>query len=346
MMKRKDISGLTIKDLEEVLVSWKVETFHAQQIFSWIYKKGAQDFNQMSDLPLDLRNRLKENFLLFSLKLIQILKSQDGTKKFLFELIDGSLIEAVTIPTEKRITGCISTQVGCKFTCGFCASGLLGFKRNLSYAEIVEEALYLKNHSSDNRLTHIVFMGIGEPLDNYANVLKSIRIINSREALHIGARRITISTCGIIPGIKELIDEGLQIELSISLHAADDKTRASLMPINRKYPLKDLIEICKEYIEKTKRQITFEYVLIKGINSDLQNALNLSKRLKNLKLCKVNIIPCNTIKELNVEPPKKLEILLFRDYLLKSGIHVTLRKPRGQDIEAACGQLRLRYEKE
>ena len=359
----KNISDLTLEELKEFLYNCKQETFHAKQIFAWIYKKGVKDFEGMSDLPSGLRKRLKEDFYLLSLNLIKRLRSIDGTEKFLFKLRDGNLIEAVTIPTEKRITGCISTQVGCKFSCSFCASALSGFKRNLATGEMLGEALYLKNYSKNKKLTHLVFMGIGEPLDNYDNVIKAIRIINSPEGLNIGARRITISTCGIIPGIKRLSDEGLQIELSISLHAADDKRRAEIMPINKKYPIKDLIKTCIEYIRKTNRQITFEYILIKGINSDLQNARILSKILKGLN-CKVNLIPANpvrntkvierenkisnganTIKERKVEPPKEAEILLFRDYLLKQGINVTLRRPRGQDIDAACGQLRLRYEK-
>jgi 23S rRNA (adenine2503-C2)-methyltransferase len=260
-------------------------------------------------------------------------------------LQDNSLIEAVLIPTEKRISGCISIQVGCRFACRFCASGILGFKRNLTTAEMVGEVLMLKNNSKDKKLTHLVFMGTGEPLDNYDNVVKSIRIINSSYGLRIGARRITVSTCGIIPAIRRLSEEDLQVELSISLHASDDKARSMLMPVNKIYPLRDLMHACREYIKKTNRQITFEYVLVKGVNSDLQNARNLSKILKNLKLCKVNLIAANPIGELKVEPPNKLEILLFRSHLLKSGINVTLRSPRGQDIEAACGQLRLRYEK-
>ncbi len=325
--------------------NWQQPRFRAQQIFFWIYKKKIRDFEEMNNLPLSLKERLKDNFSLFDLRLVKILKSQDGTQKFLFKLGDGNLIEAAVIPAERRITGCISTQVGCKFTCRFCASGLLGFKRNLSCGEMLDEALYLKNNAPDNKITHLVFMGIGEPLDNYDHVLKAIRIINSRYSFNIGARRITISTCGIVSGIKRLSAEGLQIELSVSLHAADDKTRLRLMPINKIYPLKDLITACREYISKTNRQITFEYILIKNINSGLQNALKLSKILKGLN-CKVNLIPCNVIKELNVQPPEKSEILLFRDYLLKSGINVTLRRPRGEDIEAACGQLRLHYEKE
>lgn len=341
MNKMQDIKGLTLEELERVLDNWNEAKFRARQIFFWIYQKGIQDFDSMSNLPWNLRNRLKEKFYIIGMRLIRRLGSSDGTEKFLFELKDSNLIEAVIIPIKKRITGCISTQVGCKFACHFCASGLLGFKRNLTSAEMVEQVLYLKNNLKERKLTHIVFMGIGEPLDNYDNVLKGIRSINSTEGLYIGARRITISTCGIIPGIKRLSDENLQIELSISLHAADEKTRSQIMPINKKYPLKELMRTCAEYIKKTNRQLTFEYILIQGINSDLQNAHKLSKILKELKLCKVNLIPANSVRELKVEPPNKLEVLIFRDYLLKKRINVTLRRPRGEDIEAACGQLRL-----
>lgn len=340
----QDIKGLNLEELEDILTSWGESAFHAKQIFSWVYEKGAVDFEKMSDLPAGLRRRLKDNFYLFGLNLVKKIKSKDGTEKFLFELSDRNYIETVAIPTEKRVTVCISTQVGCKFACAFCASGLLGFKRNLTCAEIIEQILYLKNNCPARRLTHLVFMGIGEPLDNYDNVIKAIRIINSKYSFNIGARRITISTCGIIPGIKRLSEEGLQIELSLSLHAADDKTRSQIIPINKRYPLNELIKTCREYIKKTNRQLTFEYILIKGINSDLQNAKNLSTILKGLN-CKVNLIPANPVKERHIEPSKKEEIALLRDYLVKQGINVTLRRPRGQDIEAACGQLRLRYAK-
>jgi len=339
----QDIKDLTLKELESIVKNWGKPAFHAEQIFAWVYKKGTQDFEQMNDLPLDLRKQLKENFTLRSLKLIKSVQSQDRTEKFVLQLKDGNLIEAVTIPVPKRVTGCVSTQVGCKFGCFFCASGLLGFKRNLTVGEIIDQALYLRNKSLGKSLTHIVFMGMGEPLDNYDNVMKAIRIINSPEAFHIGARRITISTCGIIPGIKRLSEEGLQIELSVSLHAADDKARTQIMPVNKKYSLQELMLVCKEYIKKTNRQITFEYILIKGMNSDLQSAKNLSTILKGLN-CKVNLIPANVVKECRIELPNKLDILLFKDYLKSEGINAILRKPRGQDIEAACGQLRLSHE--
>ncbi len=341
----QDIRNLSFKELQDILQEWKYPPFHARQIFSWIYKRQVADFDEMTDLASALRKKLKENFSFSSLKLSRRLKSEDETEKFLFELNDGNFIEAVNIPAEGgRLTGCVSSQVGCKFSCRFCASGLLGFKRNLTVAEIIGQILYLKEAEEEQKLTHIVFMGIGEPLDNYDNVLKAIRIINSSQGLNIGARRITISTSGLIPGIERLSKEGLQIELSVSLHAAEDKTRSKIMPINKTYPLKDLISSCRDYIKKTNRQITFEYVMIKGLNSDLPSAANLSKILKGL-ICKINLIPANPVKELNMEPPNKLEALFFKNNLIKQGINVTLRRPRGDDILAACGQLRLNYEK-
>lgn len=340
----RDIKELNLRELEGLLKGWQEPLFRARQIFAWIYEKGIKDFERMSDLPPDLRRKLKEEFYIFGFKLVEKLRSQDRTEKFLFELRDGNLVEGVVIPAEKRVTACISTQAGCKFACRFCASGLSGFKRDLTAGEIMEQVLYLKDYSQSKKLTHLVFMGTGEPLDNYDNVLKAIRIINSDYAFNIGARRITISSSGIVPAIKKLADEGLQVELSISLHAPDDKTRSRLLPVNKIHPLRDLLAGCREYIRKTGRQVTFEYILIKGVNSDLKSAAGLIRMLKGLN-CKINLIPANPVKELKVEPADKRDILSFRDFLLKSGMNVTLRKPRGRDIEAACGQLRLRHEK-
>jgi len=341
----QDIKELSLKELEDKLQSLRLPKYHAKQILNWIYQKGAFDFSSMSDLPAALRKKLADEFYILGLALADLQKSGDGTTKFLFELEDKNLIEAANIPIARRVTGCISSQAGCKFSCQFCASGLKGFKRNLTVGEILDEALYLKNNAQGAGLTHIVFMGIGEPLDNYENVLKSIRVINSPHAFNIGARRITISTSGIIPGIERLISEDLQIELSISLHAADDKRRSQIMPVNKKYPLADLIRCCHEYIAKTNRQITFEYILIKGFNCGLEAARDLAVLLKDLRLAKVNLIPANPIPELKIVPPLKAEISAFKECLFKSGINVTLRQERGQDIDAACGQLRLRHEK-
>ncbi|MCX5700435.1 MAG: 23S rRNA (adenine(2503)-C(2))-methyltransferase RlmN [Candidatus Omnitrophica bacterium] len=339
----QDIKDLTLKELEDRLKQFSSQKYHAKQIFSWIYKKSVFDFMALSDIPEDLRVKLKGEFSIISSKLIKLQKSSDGTQKLLLQFSDKSLIECVVIPAEGRVTGCVSTQVGCKFGCRFCASGLSGFKRNLTCAEIIEEVLYLKEKAKPLKLTHLVFMGTGEPLDNYVEVVKAIRIINSPEAFNIGARRITISTCGIIPAIQKLSEEKLQIELSVSLHAAVDSLRLKLMPINKRYPLKDLINTCKEYSEKTNRQITFEYIMIKNLNSNLENAEYLVKLLGGWKLSKVNLIPSNFIKELKIAPPNKIEVLIFKDYLVKHGVNVTLRRERGQDIDAACGQLRLAY---
>jgi 23S rRNA (adenine2503-C2)-methyltransferase len=272
----KDIKDFNLTELEKALTDMAEERFHARQIWSWIYKKSALDFQAMSNLSSRLRSRLEKEFFIRALSLAEITESSDGTKKLLLKLKDGNSIEAVLIPAENRVTGCVSTQAGCKFACSFCSSGAAGFKRNLTVGEIIEECLLLKAHSEGNKLTHIVFMGTGEPLDNYDNLLKAIRMINSAEGLNIGARRITISTCGLIPGIARLAREGIQLELSVSLHASDDKTRSRLMPVNKLYPLKELLSACRKYVEQTNRQVTFEYILIKGVNSDLQNARTLS----------------------------------------------------------------------
>jgi 23S rRNA (adenine2503-C2)-methyltransferase len=343
----QDIKELSLKELEDKLISWGSPKYHAKVIFNWIYQKGAVEFSRMSNLPVALRKALAGEFSIVNLSLADAQASSDGTTKFLLALTDGNEIEAVSIPASNRRTGCISSQAGCKFACSFCASGLGGFKRNLTSGEILDEVLYLKNNVSAGQapLTHIVFMGTGEPLDNYDNVLQSIRAINSPEALNIGARRITISTCGIIPGINQLAGEDLQVELSISLHAADERTRNTLMPVNKKYPLAALIKCCGEYMAKTNRQITFEYILIQGINADLAAAQNLVKLLKDLRLAKVNLIPANCVPELKIAPPDSVQVDSFRDYLFKAGLNVTLRRERGQDIAAACGQLRLKHAK-
>ncbi len=339
----QDIKELTLEELQLRLASLGAKKYHARQILSWMYKKAVLDFSQMSDLPQGLRQELQKNFYIVGLEIAKKLKSSDGTQKLLFKLRDADFIEGVLIPARDRVTACVSTQVGCKWACAFCASGLKGFKRNLSASEITDQVLLLKKNSAGNKLTHLVFMGTGEPLDNYAEVLRAVRLINSPLGLNIGSRRITISTSGIIPGIRRLAEEGLQIELSVSLHAATNELRSKLMPVNKKYPLKELIAACKEYSAKTNRQITFEYILLKGLNSGLEQARDLCLLLKGWKLAKVNLIPSNFIQELKIEPPQKKDILLFKDYLFKHGINVTLRAGRGEDIAAACGQLRLSY---
>ena len=245
------------------------------------------------------------------------------------------------IPVKDRLTACLSSQAGCPFSCGFCASGIAGFKRNLQVSEITGQLLEIDYTLKDSAVTNVVFMGTGEPLDNYENVLKAIRIINASQGFNIGARRITISTCGIIPGIKRLSAEGLQIELSVSLHAADDNTRARLMPVNKKYPLKNLISACKDYAALTKRQVTFEYVLIKGLNCSKEAADNLVRLLTGWE-CKVNLLVYNPVQEFPYQPADEGEIEFFIWLLRKQRIMVTMRRSRGKDIDGACGQLRLK----
>jgi 23S rRNA (adenine2503-C2)-methyltransferase len=341
----QDIKEFELKDLEKEFLSLGIKAYHARQVFSWIYKKGVMDFNQMSDIPKALKEKLIGKFFISEIKLLKSLKSSDSTQKLLLGLRDGNCVEAVVIPTRDRVTGCVSSQVGCKFKCSFCASGILGFKRNLTTGEIIDEVIYLRNAAPGNKITNLVFMGTGEPMDNYANVMKAIRIINSGQGFNVGARKITISTSGIIPGIEALSREELQVELSVSLHAAEDKLRSSLMPVNKKYPLKDLIRACKEYSLKTNRQVTFEYILIGGVNASFKNAQELVALLRDFKLSKVNIIPFNPVKEFKIQATSPDIVKKFRDYLAKHGVHAILRKERGEDIGAACGQLRLSYAK-
>ncbi len=340
-MEITDIRDYSLEELEGIFKQWGLSGYRARQVFSWIYQERSSSFEEMTNLSLDLRSRLKERFAFSPLGREKLQESADGTRKFLFCLQDGNLIESVLIPVKDRLTACLSSQAGCKFSCGFCASGISGFKRNLQAGEITGQLLEIKRElSRDRALTNVVFMGTGEPLDNYDNVLKAVRIINASQGFNIGARRITISTCGIIPGIKRLSGEGLQIELSVSLHASDDKTRALLMPVNNKYPLNDLIAACREYAEVTNRQVTFEYVLIKGLNCSKEAADNLIRLLSGWE-CKLNLLLYNPVKEFPYQPADDREIEFFVWLLRRQRIMVTMRKSRGKDIDGACGQLRM-----
>lgn len=337
---KPDIKELTFLDLQNYLKEKKFPSFHAQQIFEWIYKKHAQGFEAMTNLPLKLKEQLRGDFS-FSWALAETKKiSQDGTVKFLFKVGQGEYIETVFIPAKKRGTICLSTQVGCKFRCAFCASGLNGWARDLSCAEILGQILFVQKAVLPKPLTHIVFMGVGEPFDNYDNVLKAIKMINAREAFAIAARRITVSTCGLVPQIKLFAKEPLQVELAISLHAAHDALRSKIMPVNQTYGLKELISCCRSYAQETNRQVTFEYVLMKGVNATLQDAQKLAELLKGF-LSKVNLIIYNKNESLGFYPPAKEDVETFKNYLEQKGIPVTVRTPRGSDIDAACGQLRF-----
>jgi len=355
-MNKIDIKSLSKSELGTKLTELGDRSYRAQQIFRWLYKVGARSFNEMADLPLNLRELLKTSFHITHLVMLDSKKSSlDGSVKYLFKLEDASSIEAVLLPEKNRNTACLSSQVGCKYACSFCASSLFGFVRNLAPSEILDEVIFLKEKFPSRNLTNLVFMGIGEGLDNYDNVLKAIRIFNDKDAFGIGARKITISTCGLIPGIERLKSERLQVELSVSLHSASDHMRSKLVPINKKYPLKDLMAACKDYVRSTNRVITFEYILIKGMNSSRQDAADLAGLVCGLK-CKVNTISYNKVspvrnmsasavsngvKAKDYEGPTAGEVKTFVRTLKSAGVNVTHRKSRGEDINAGCGQLRI-----
>ena len=369
-MAKVDIKNLSKDELIKELIRIGEKPYRATQVFRWLYKTGAKSFDEMTDLNKELRERLKERFRITKIITLDSKRSLiDGTTKYLLKLEDSRTIESVFLPEEERTTLCLSSQVGCKFGCSFCASAPFGFIRNLKASEILDEVLFIKAHPvplaphpnkvsgaglgyGAGPITNIVFMGIGEPLDNYNNVIRAIRILNDKDAFKIGARKITISTCGIIPGIEKLIDEKLQIELSISLHSADDKIRSTLVPINRTYPLDDLIAACKDYTKHTKRIITFEYILINGVNASEGDAFKLTRLLNEL-LCKVNIISYNQInpvrnlkisngiKAKGYEAPAIEGVKNFIRTLKSRGINAILRKSKGEDIDAGCGQLRI-----
>lgn len=340
-MDKIDIKNLSKSELEDMLASLGVEKYRSGQIFKWLYQRGARSFDDMTDLAKGLRDKLKTHFRMTHLVLLDKRRSSiDGTTKYLFKLEDGHTIETVFLPEASRNTICLSSQVGCKFGCTFCASAPFGFVRDLEISEILDEVLAVKAHNPGAAITNLVFMGIGEPLDNYDNVMRAIRMLNDKHAFGIGARRITVSTCGIIPGMKALMDEDLQIELSVSLHAADDATRSKLVPINKRYPLKDLVTFCRDYVSRTNRIITFEYVLMEGLNSSKEDAIKLARLLKGLK-CKVNTIAYNQIRALGYAPPSQKDIKIFLDTLKAHNINAIHRKSKGEDIDAGCGQLRI-----
>jgi len=336
-MDKKDIKNFTLEELKEEFKKISEPSYRAEQIFSWIYKKGAKDFSAMNNIPKLFMDKLSEAYYIGSIKPLKHLKSSDETEKVLFELDDGNLIETVLICSGRRKTACISTQAGCKYACAFCASGANGFKRDLSVSEILSQSLFLE-HGLKHDVTNFVFMGMGEPLDNYENVSRAIKIMNSPKAMAIAARRITVSTSGVIPGIERFKELGLQANLSISLHAADNKLRDRLMPINKKYPLGKLLEACQDYINSGGRMLTLEYIVLKDINDSRKDIEGLSKIAKRLK-AKVNLMPYSEVRGVNFKSPLRKDVKNFEDGLLKKGINVTIRESKGKDIMAACGQL-------
>jgi 23S rRNA (adenine2503-C2)-methyltransferase len=340
-----ELCGLTLTELQDWLKSVGEAPFRARQIFEWIYQKGAASFEEMTNLSKELRTKLADSLQFPAIKLIKTQKS-DETTKFLWELSDGKRVESVLIYSFDRRTVCLSSQVGCPARCAFCASGKEGLIRNLTSAEIVEQALHINRYlhqQEGSRVSHLVYMGMGEPLENYEAVLKSVKILHSEEGLLISQRRITISTVGIIEGIRRLAnEEEFRVNLVLSLHAPNQNLRKKIIPFARKYALEDLLKAMDYYAEQTKRDITFEYTLIAEINDSEDHAAELAKLLRG-KQCTVNLIPYNPVAGLRLSRPDKTNVVRFREILESAGINVTWRYTKGDDIAAACGQLALQH---
>ena len=345
-MPKPSIKSLHLEELRQHLAQLGQPAYRATQVTDWLYSKRAESFAAMTDLPSALRLQLAEEFQFVRPEVVRGLGSKDTTRKFLFRLADGNLIESVLIPaspalygeTSDRRTACISTQVGCAYGCKFCASGLEGFSRNLEAGEIVDQLLAIERESGET-IDNIVFMGMGEPLANLTNLLRAIRIINAPWGLEIGARHITISTSGLAPQIRKLAQEPTQFRLAISLHGATDEVRNRIMPVNRKYPLAILLEACDFYVAQ-KRRLLFEYILIAGVNDSEEQAHRLAQHAQRLS-AKINLIPYNTVAGLEWSRPPRQRQENFLHVLRSHGVVATLRREKGHDIDAACGQLRL-----
>ena len=334
----KNIKDYNLEQLKDELESLGEKKYRAEQIFKWIYVDKVNSFDEMTNLSISLREKLKNNYSINNFKVIKRQVSSDGTQKFLFGILDGNAIESVLMKYHHGNTICVSSQVGCKMGCKFCASTGIKFVRSLSAGEIVEQVLAVERESGE-KISNIVFMGIGEPLDNYDNVIHAIRILNNPKGLNIGARHISVSTSGIVPRIYDLAKENIQCTLSVSLHATNNEKRSQMMPINKKYSIEELIKACKDYINITNKRISFEYALAKDNNDNLEDAKQLVSLLKGM-LCHVNLIPINKIENGNFVKSSNENIIKFRDYLNDNGIVATIRRELGSDIDAACGQLR------
>lgn len=334
----KNIKDYDLEDLKQELISIGEKGFRAEQIFKWLYQEKVKSFDEMTNLSLELREKLKDNYTICNYNILKKLESSDGTKKYLFDILDGNIIESVLMEYHYGKSVCVSSQVGCKMGCKFCASTGIPFVRNLTAGEIVEQILAIEQDTGE-KISNIVFMGIGEPLDNYDNVIKAIRILNNPKGLGIGARHISVSTSGLVPRIYDLAKENIQCTLSVSLHASNNEKRSSMMPVNNRYSVEELIKACKDYIAMTNKRISFEYALARDNNDNMQDAKELTNLLKGM-LCHVNLIPINKIENGKFTKSSNENIIKFRDYLNDHGIVATIRRELGSDIEAACGQLR------
>ena len=342
---KKDIKSMTLEEVTAEMTALGEKSFRAKQLYDWMHVKLAEGFDDMSSLSIPLRQKLKENYSLTCLKMVDERVSQvDGTRKYLFGLEDGHVIESVRMQYHHGNSVCISSQVGCRMGCRFCASTLDGLVRNLTPAEMLEQ-IYRISADTGERVSNVVVMGTGEPLDNYDNVRRFLELVNSPEGLNIGMRHISLSTCGLVDQIDRLAGEDLQLTLSVSLHAPVDEVRSSIMPVNRRWPVQELLDACRRYFEKTGRRISFEYAMIRDVNDTPEMAKQLIRRLRGIA-AHVNLIPLNDVAESPLKPSLPETVLRFQKTLEASGIPATVRRTLGSDINASCGQLRRNYEAE
>ena len=337
----QDIKSFTLEELKEEMALLGEKSFRAAQLYQWMHVKLARGFDEMTNLPRSLKEKCAEKYEYTSVKVERMQESAiDGTRKYLFELKDGSLVESVLMKYKHGNSVCISSQVGCRMGCAFCASTIDGLERSLKPSEMLDQ-VYAITLLSKERVSNVVVMGTGEPMDNYDNLLRFLKLLTDENGLHISQRNVTVSTCGLVPEMRRLADEQLQITLALSLHATTDEKRRKLMPVANKYSIAELMEACAYYFEKTGRRITFEYSLVGGVNDTQEDARELTALIKDLN-CHVNLIPVNPIKERDFVQSGTPEIAAFKNKLEKNGINVTIRREMGRDIDGACGQLRRR----
>lgn len=342
MSEKTDIKSLNFKELQEYMLSIGEKKFRAKQVYEWLHQKQVQSFVEMTNLSKDLQKKLEEQAGLTVLETVEVQVSKlDGTRKYLFRLEDGNVIESVLMKYKHGNSVCISSQVGCRMGCRFCASTLDGLVRGLTPGEMLEQ-IYRIGQDVGERISNVVVMGTGEPLDNYENLIKFIEMLTDENGLHISQRNLTVSTCGIVPKMRELADRKLQITLALSLHASNQEKRKELMPVANKYEISEVLDACRYYFEQTGRRITFEYSLVGGVNDTEEDAKELSGLIRGMN-CHVNLIPVNPVKERDYVQSNQQVILNFKNKLEKNGINVTIRREMGRDIDGACGQLRKRY---
>lgn len=341
-MGKKDIASFNFEELVQEMGALNEKAYRGKQLYAWIHEKGAGSFDEMTNLSKAFREKLSERYEIVKMETVERqISKKDPTEKFLFGLSDGNMIESVLMRYNYGNSVCISSQVGCRMGCRFCASAIGGLERNLTCSEMLRQ-IYQIQKITGERVSNVVVMGTGEPLDNYDNFVKFVHMLSDEHGLHISQRNITASTCGIVPNMKRLAEEGLQITLALSLHGSTQEKRKSLMPVANKYDLREVMEACDHYFQKTGRRMTFEYSLVAGVNDSDSDVRELAGLLKN-RNCHLNLIPVNPVKERGFKKPDSKKAVEFENKLEKSGINVTIRRERGSDIDGACGQLRRRY---